>query len=60
MNALQTFAQQIKEYGTFDRRVERLDLVLEYYKIDNETEASIFYDEHGNVEHASFGKIRCS
>ena len=56
MNALQTFAQQIKEYGTFDRRVECLNLSLEYYRMDNETLAVIIYDKHGNVEHARFSK----
>lgn len=57
MNALQTFEQQIKEYGTRYNRVETSFLDFEYYTIDDETHAIVVYDKEGNVDHATFCKI---
>lgn len=57
MNALQTFVQQIKEYGIFVKRVECLYLNLEYYSIDDETTAVIIYGKDGGVQHARFSRI---
>lgn len=56
MNALQTFEQQIKEYGKLYERKSTSHLNFDYYIIDNETYAIVVYDKDENLHHATFRK----
>ena len=58
MSALQTFEQQIKEYGKLFNKNETPIFDYEYYLIDDETYALVAYDKLGNIDHASFSKTK--
>ena len=58
MNALQTFEQQIKEYGTLFQKNESPLFDYVYYMVDDETYAVVVYDKEGNIDHATFDKIK--
>ena len=54
MRALETFVEQIKEYGKLYDIKGTLHFHYEYYAIDDETYAIVVYDKDGNIHHATF------
>ena len=56
MNALETFVEQIKEYGKLYDFKGTTHFNYEYYVIDDKTYAIVVYDKDGNIHHATFRK----
>lgn len=56
MSMLDTFVEQIKEYGTYIQKLEFADSTLEYYRMDATTMAVICKTPTGEIEGAKFFK----
>ena len=54
MSALTTFAEQIKEFGTFIEEHHFDDGILTYYRMDDSTVAVISSTEAGKIQGAKF------